>query len=451
MRALPLALVLLALSSPAAADVLIVDPGGTQGFSQVQAAVDASQDGDLILVRAGTYAGFTIQQRSLTVRADVNAAVQVDGGVVVRDTPAGGVVLLGELTVRGAAAPFGSTTEPGEDALSILDNAGVVRVQDCELVGGRGEHTFVGSPGGAACNVEDSLRTALVGCDLTGGVGGGDLFVVSLGGVGGAGLRTTGSGVVLYDCSVTGGSGGDADLGFDQIGGPGGAGCEVLDFGLFASNVTIWGGHGGGGGIGGDGGDGLVVHPGGQAQLLDVALFGGFGANPQGTTGQAQSGGGPVTVLPGSARTLEAPGLARDGATVEVTVHGEPGDQVWIVPGQQTAHLPALALGGVWLVQRPVLLTKAPTVVLGPSGTAVVSVPTAALGASEASRELYLQTFARPQGGALRIGGPAHVSILDCASVAPDCNGNGSADACDILDGSSTDQNGNGVPDECEP
>jgi hypothetical protein len=34
--------------------------------------------------------------------------------------------------------------------------------------------------------------------------------------------------------------------------------------------------------------------------------------------------------------------------------------------------------------------------------------------------------------------------------VGPDCNANGRRDECDILDGNSRDDNGNGVPDECE-
>src|SRR5262249_50728854 len=32
----------------------------------------------------------------------------------------------------------------------------------------------------------------------------------------------------------------------------------------------------------------------------------------------------------------------------------------------------------------------------------------------------------------------------------PDCNGNGKLDACDILDGTSRDADGDGIPDECE-
>jgi hypothetical protein len=37
-----------------------------------------------------------------------------------------------------------------------------------------------------------------------------------------------------------------------------------------------------------------------------------------------------------------------------------------------------------------------------------------------------------------------------CAGGLPDCNNNGTADDCDIADGSSVDCNGNGIPDECD-
>lgn len=40
--------------------------------------------------------------------------------------------------------------------------------------------------------------------------------------------------------------------------------------------------------------------------------------------------------------------------------------------------------------------------------------------------------------------------IPDTAGPATDCNENGAEDACDILDGSSADTNGNSIPDECE-
>ncbi len=40
--------------------------------------------------------------------------------------------------------------------------------------------------------------------------------------------------------------------------------------------------------------------------------------------------------------------------------------------------------------------------------------------------------------------------IVPAAAQGPDCNNNGRRDACDILDGTSQDLRGNGIPDECE-
>jgi len=40
--------------------------------------------------------------------------------------------------------------------------------------------------------------------------------------------------------------------------------------------------------------------------------------------------------------------------------------------------------------------------------------------------------------------------IVPATPVGPDCNKNGRRDECDILDGTSADDDGNGVPDECE-
>jgi len=39
---------------------------------------------------------------------------------------------------------------------------------------------------------------------------------------------------------------------------------------------------------------------------------------------------------------------------------------------------------------------------------------------------------------------------LSSETSAPDCNGNGVEDAVDIASGYSVDQDGNGIPDECD-
>ena len=79
---------LLAVANPVFAGVLVVDAAGGGAFTQIQPAVDAALPGDLVLVRAGDYEGFTIAGKSVNVVGDGTTAqhVQVKGVVLVRDT-----------------------------------------------------------------------------------------------------------------------------------------------------------------------------------------------------------------------------------------------------------------------------------------------------------------------------------------------------------------------------
>ena len=50
------------------------------------------------------------------------------------------------------------------------------------------------------------------------------------------------------------------------------------------------------------------------------------------------------------------------------------------------------------------------------------------------------------------IGAPSTIgSVYVFSLTGHDCNENTIFDACDIVNGTSEDANGNGVPDECEP
>ncbi len=61
-------------------------------------------------------------------------------------------------------------------------------------------------------------------------------------------------------------------------------------------------------------------------------------------------------------------------------------------------------------------------------------------------------TQASDPPSALSVAIPIRFISDDCSvlSGAPDCNGNGKSDLCDIADGTSADCNGNGIPDECD-
>jgi pectin methylesterase-like acyl-CoA thioesterase len=60
----------LALSAAALADVHVVDASGGGDFTTLQAAVNAAADGDTLLVRSGSYDGFLLTGKGLSIVAE---------------------------------------------------------------------------------------------------------------------------------------------------------------------------------------------------------------------------------------------------------------------------------------------------------------------------------------------------------------------------------------------
>src|SRR5688572_1658513 len=58
-----------------AGHVRIVDASGSAPFTSIQAAIDAAVDGDVLLVGAGTYPGFTVDGKGLVLLAPSSALV----------------------------------------------------------------------------------------------------------------------------------------------------------------------------------------------------------------------------------------------------------------------------------------------------------------------------------------------------------------------------------------
>ena len=276
--------------------------------------------------------------------------------------------------------------------LEVVGNAGLVRVTGCTI--DAGFPAFDGD-GPIGVDVQDNAGVLIVDCVVRGGHGWGDSVSTSLGKSGGAGLRTRTTPTAVYDCSVDGGTGGAADFNVGQTGGPGGPGCHVESFGAFFANTRVTGGHGGSGWKGGPGGDALRVDAGAQAQLLACLLVKGLGgdgtAGGDGALGGTTSGSGTFNFLPGAAREFGASTLGAEQGSLQVTVEGEPGDQVWVRASSKPAHVPALALGGLWSIGRPNKLPSEPMAVIGAGGTAQVSVGLPDVGPGQGARELYLQ------------------------------------------------------------
>lgn len=316
-----------------AQSVLRVEPSGAGGaYLDIQAAIDAAAPGDLVLVETGTYPGFSVSGKGLTVAADSGAIVEVDDFSGVGSVPFGSEVVLSGMTIRFEPAPF--QTLPF-DALTVGNCAGHVLLQDM---------TIVGEP--EAVRIFDSAAVAFVNCD------------VSSVSDSAAGIYVDGAQVFLHDSTVRGGDG-NAGTPFGASGFEGGAGIHVL-FGSSALLVgcDVTGGMGGPpypfSPFGGAADGGPAVRASGAAGEVPpvVAYDSTFTGGPGGVDGNLVADDGPVyfgppgafTELPTAARRILLDPVVRSGEQSSKTFTGDPFDFLWhiiaIQAGDVVVYLP---------------------------------------------------------------------------------------------------------------
>lgn len=409
------------LTAPlAGAGVLVVDAANGP-FTDLQPAVDAAQPGDTLLVRSGAYDSVLVNAKPLSIVGDAGADVQISGAVRVRSLPAGGVFTLANVTATGVAG-----TLPTRYGLYLSDNQGAVRVANS---------FFTGAPsaGGAQADGADGMYSDLspdvvaTRCGFFGGAGRNGLDDA---GTSGAGVRATSSTVALWDCVLEGGDGQQGVTNFAPDGGHGGAGLRAHGATLFLSGCFAYGGDGGNGSnpgqplfsLGGTGGHGLSLQAGSIVTRLDVLATGGTGGeNWLGIllNGHAPDGfptfvnASQLVDLAGSARELQAEAVVRDGASLALTLRGEPGDRVGLLLDRATAHDYLPLLFGVACVpvarpQRALLVGTLPG-----SGELAVALPVAWLVGSEVDDLLHVQPVFRGSSGAIRLGSSLSVAVLD--------------------------------------
>ena len=390
------AIAALALASAASAqNVLVVAPVPGPGVfsTDVQTAVDAALDGDLVLVKAGTYPGFTITTKSLSVVADTGAAVSIQGPVVVTGLA---IPQRAQLSGLSIATPY-PVTKPG---LWIRSNAGGVWVERTTSLGGNG------NPG---VRIDSSSSVSLQRGTFTGGLAAFIAFAK-----GGDGVRVTGSFVALHDVSARGGTGSTGG-GPGSISGGGGAGANLLDGSIFASGCTFSGGNGGSNSLPGPGGAGLSLA--GPATALECSELGGAGGQgglSNGPPGAAVDDPAFLTTLAGFARHLLAPEPTRALAPATISVKGLPGEQVGVL--YATTYEPGFLLAGF----DEVLFLLTPSVnglVLGVipiSGTLDVPLATPSLPPAALGTTVFMQCvhFDAPLTYAV-LGPPGAWTILD--------------------------------------
>jgi len=414
-----------------AGNVLTV--GGVGGsFPDIQPAVTAAANDDVILVRAGTYTAFTIDGKSLAVVGDTGAVVDVAGRVVVQNVAAGGRVVLAGLRVID--------TGDSQDCFLLASNvAGSVRVVACEI----GRANFTGtsySVTQAGARIVNSPDVALTGCTLQGREGPAEQLFDIEHPRGGSGIDVEASRVSLHDCQCTGGLAGPPYG--DRTGGQGGDGCRVWGTASFlhASGSSFRGGAGadghdqlncldffaGDGGPGGDAIDGGHPMPAPQIVLLDATLVvgtggqGGFGTcGPNGFDGAPGvqfdfAPGTQLTQIPGSTRRMMMPVPVRETAPVSLTFTGVPGDSVRLTMWDQAGFVFVPTYNGV-LLERAPLLRRINLGIVADTGALTATIAFPALPPGVQARLYFLQPYFIDTSNAVRLGSAVGQVVLDSA------------------------------------
>lgn len=413
LRSITPAVAVLACASPSLADVLVVDASGGGDFTYPMAAIDAAADGDTVLIRPGEYADFFLDGKGLYVVAETPGTVTIQAGIVIEDLAAGQRAVLSGLVIQGNVAAL-------PEALWVIDCAGSVRLEGCELSGADSWVLSLFGNGNDGAFVAGSSAVSFAHCTLQAGS-------ANPGQVpcpqtldtyhGGIGLAVKDSTVSLHACSLSGGQGG---LGAGCLrAGTGGAGLHASTSSVYAAGSQIAGGLGGKAftacDCGGNGGAALSLDA-STADLLDVALTPGLpspgsASGAPGATTELQ-GGATLDLLPGTAPALIAPAAVTGSAAFSLTVGGDPGDLVVLAASTAPAWLYAPILHGPLLLAFPLALNG---LALGPidgSGTQVTALTAPALPLGLEGATFFLQAAAVTPVGGIYLTGARTVHVL---------------------------------------
>lgn len=409
----PLATLALLASSASASQVWVV-----QDAAQLSTAIAAAQNGDIVLLKAGSYAlgsGLSITGKAVSLVADSGAAIDWQGRLTLNSLPATAACVLQRLHM--------TNTTPNQQVLLGNGVSGPLWIEDCTIEGLPVQGAQFASA--AAVLLSQCSRAAMHGTAVLGAPG-------SPVHAGGAGLELFQSYVGLNSCTARGGAGHDATSLFvpSSAGGPG---AQVSDGFLFASGTTLEGEQGGDGyaGVsptpciaGETGGAGLRLlqfqfSP--PVRLLDTQAIGGAGGAAAGDCAGGPSGlgislDGPPTsnvqVLAGTARELAVTSPVREGETLAWTLSGEPGDLAFLAYSGASVYVYQESLFGVLHLGAPFFVDYAGVVPAGGqvSGGVLVN----ELGPGVEGALLFLQS-GYFDGAAVRLGAPAAVLLLDQA------------------------------------
>lgn len=398
------ALLPFALAAPALAQgvVWVVDDDGGAGvdFSDIQPAVDAASDGDLVLVRNGDYTAFVIDGKSLTVTAGLHDLVVLGvGGCAVRNLGPGQ-----QVTLRGLNTVVPSIEVNLIDGLVLENNQGPVWIENCLWQGGICFPFFCSLGGSAGVRATDCDSVMFAGTTLRGG----ETFDGAI--TAGHAVIAVNSNLSFYDCIVVGGLGFPQPISANPVQGANGGHAIVLDNSFFLASGTNFEGARGGDGAppgplgepcsdGGDGGSGVsTVGNASSYALLQSSLLAGAGGLPggpacsPGTSGGAVDplGGVPVeTVFPLAPHTLSISSPVPASQALIASLQGQAGNTLILLIALVQDHVLALPFTGVLLVPATSLVL--PLGVIPPTGFILFNLSSPGLPPGLDFLNLYLQ------------------------------------------------------------
>lgn len=407
------AFLLLALAPFAHADVHVVAASGGGDFTDVAAAIVAAQDGDVLLVKSGTYAPFFVDGKSLDIVADSGSLALVSGNVRIENLAASQRVTLQGVRIAGGV---------GGPALRLRSCAGGVRVSGCTIDGFDGPLCPAAAPGGGGIDIETCADVAIVGCGVTGGDAS-DFADPPTILDGGRALAAASSSIALYRSTFVGGDGSDHLGTCGPPGalpaGDGGPGAALATCTFFASDCAFVGGDAGANSVqSGCRGSGVDADLGSVVRHLACAFQ--TGAPPSSGSESCVpapaalvlAGGSVEDALSGTPRDLIATRAPRENRALRVDVFGVPGERVELYFSDACAHRYVPGSRGVSLLRlgHPHPVLQAGTI--GPSGSLTLTRRVPSLGAEEA-RELFVQALVIDASGHATLTPPALVTQLD--------------------------------------
>lgn len=414
------------LAQSAAADVWIVTKaysGAPGEFTEIQPAIDAASDGDVILLRNGSYRPFTIDGKGLTLIEDFGQiSVRITGGEVATGVSRGDRSRIQNLRAEQTCTLRSLTIE----GLELRDNAGAVWLEDLRI-----------EKRSPACIIEDCARAVLIGTRIEAESAAFDSAGSPIA-VAGVGLRVTDSHVAMGSADCLGGNGSSAFVSRHGIMIPATAGAPAISMlrgTLLVRSSALRGGNGGAGlqpvgsascASGANGAVALELQD-AAVRLLGGSALGGIGGAAPTDPSNCGAGlsaaptkvvGGALSVTSATSRSLIADSPVREGAKGFLFVGGKTGDVVLVRAATRTSVGPVAGLGPVSML-APNAATVGVFVIPQFVGFLAVNSAPLTLPPAVDSVELFLEAgFCDPQGCDLVFG--STLTILDSRFPLPE-------------------------------